>query len=139
MFCRRFLAFRKYQYHKKSLEFQSYFQMQKSFWCKFKANLFLKKIKQFPWTWFHEGWILDFGVGFSLTKNMRWHFIFMIYWSKGSRTREFQWKEIFKAFILLIWIIKHIRNLLKIWFCMGKHCLPTQIACLWLENTLLGM
>jgi hypothetical protein len=52
-------------------------------------------------------------------------------WSKRFKFQfEGHWELCFKAFILFAWIM--------ILFRMRKHCLPIQIACLWLERAWLG-
>jgi len=73
---------------------------------------------------FEGYWELSFDEN---VKNTKWHLV-------GHKRLKYQfegyWEPSFKAFILFAWIM--------ILFCMRKHCLPIQIACLWSERAWLG-
>jgi hypothetical protein len=130
------------------------FHKQKSFWHRFKADSFWRNSNdsygevfrcdqnvlfwffdekyEVTFGWSQEGWNFNLRVNENRVSTKMWRTRSDI-WLVTKRFKfQFQgyWEPCFKAFILFAWIM--------ILFRMRKHCLPIQIACLWLERAWLG-
>jgi hypothetical protein len=110
-------------FHAEFLEFQSYSTNRNHFDIDSKQT-HSEEIQMIPMERFSDvmkTFCFDFG------ENVKWHLV-------GHKRLKYQfegyWEPCFKAFILFAWIM--------ILFRMRKHCLPIQIACLWLERAWLG-